>query len=188
MTGAIEKLEKGAVVADIGCGRGASTIIMAKAFPNSTFLGFDIHEKSIQYAQAEANASGMKNISFQTATAKMFPGKYDLVTCFDCLHDMGDPAGASAHIFQALKDDGNWMIVEPMAGDSLEENMNPIGRSFYSFSTTICTPTSLSQEVGAALGAQAGEAKLTEVIMEGGFTKVRRAAETPFNLILEARK
>lgn len=187
LDGVIEKLEAGARVADVGCGHGISTIVMAKAFPNSIFVGYDIHEGSIECARRYARQAGLNNISFEVGTAKTFPGKWDLVTFFDCLHDMGDPIGAVGHVREALNEDGRLMIIEPAAGDSLEENLGPIGRIYYSFSTTICTPTALSQEVGLALGAQAGEAKLREVITEGGFNRVRRAAETPFNIVLEAR-
>jgi ubiquinone/menaquinone biosynthesis C-methylase UbiE len=182
------KLESGGKVGDVGCGFGSSTIIMAKAFPKSNFIGFDIHEPSVEHAREEAKKEGVKNVSFDIATAKNFPGKdFDLVTCFDCLHDMGDPAGAAAHVYSTLKDDGCWMIVEPFANDNLKDNLNPVGRVYYAFSTAVCVPASLSQEMGAALGAQAGEEKLREVVTSGGFTSFRRAAETPFNLILEAR-
>ena len=189
LDGVVEKLQRGAKVADVGCGHGWSTVLMAKAFPKSTFVGYDFHPGSIEEAQAHAEMHGVSaNTRFEVGLAKDFPGKdYDLVTCFDCLHDMGDPAGASAHIRQSLKQDGTWMIVEPMAGNSLEENLNPVGRLYYAGSTMICLPTSLSQEVGAGLGAQAGEAKLREVITSGGFKTVRRATETPFNMVLEAR-
>jgi SAM-dependent methyltransferase len=189
LDGVQEKLERGAKVADIGCGHGASTIIMAEAFPNSEFFGFDYHDASIKRAREAAEAAGVADrITFAVASAKDYPGEgYDLVTVFDCLHDMGDPAGASAHIRDTLADDGTWMIVEPFAGDAVQENLNPIGRVFYGASTVICTPASLDQEVGLALGAQAGEARLAEVIKEGGFSTVRRATETPFNLILEAK-
>lgn len=188
LDGVIDKLQKGAKVADIGCGHAASTIIMAKAFPNSTFFGFDFHAASIEQAKERANAAGVTNVSFAVATAKDFPGNdYDFIAFFDCLHDMGDPIGACAHAKAALKPDGTCMIVEPFAKDSLEENLNPVGRAFYAFSTMLCTPCSLNQEVGLALGAQAGEKKLKEVITNGGFTRFKRATETPFNLILEAR-
>jgi SAM-dependent methyltransferase len=189
LDGVQAKLERGAKVADVGCGHGASTIIMAEAFPNSEFFGFDYHDASIERAREAAQEAGVGDrISFQTASAKDYPGSgYDLVTVFDCLHDMGDPVGASAHVRDTLDADGTWMIVEPFANDRVEENLNPVGRIFYGASTVICTPASLAQEVGLALGAQAGEARLTEVLKEGGFTRVRRATETPFNLILEAR-
>lgn len=183
------KLEKGIQVADVGCGFGISTIMMAEAFPNSRFFGFDFHEPSIEQAQKLAAEKGVENVSFEVAKAKEFGGEsYGLVTFFDCLHDMGDPAGAAKHVFSKLDPDGTWMIVEPFANDNLEENLNPIGRVYYSFSTTVCTPSSLSQEVALGLGAQAGEKRLREVVESGGFTKFRRAAETPFNLILEAKR
>ena len=189
LDGVSEKLERGAMVADVGCGHGASTILMAQAFPNSTFVGFDYHDGSIEQARLRAaEAEVAKNATFETAAAKDFPGgDYDLVCMFDCLHDMGDPVGAAKHVRETLADDGTWMIVEPFANDSVEDNLNPVGRVFYGASTIVCTPASLSQEVGLALGAQAGEAQLTEVIKQGGFTSVRRATETPFNLVLEAR-
>jgi SAM-dependent methyltransferase len=189
LEGVQEKLERGAKVADVGCGHGASTIIMAEAFPNSEFYGFDYHEASIASAREAAEAAGVSDhINFAVAAAKDYPGEgYDLVCVFDCLHDMGDPAGAAAHIHSTLAGDGTWMIVEPFAGDSVADNLNPVGRIFYGASTVICTPASLDQEVGLALGAQAGQARLTEVIEEGGFSTVRRATETPFNLILEAK-
>src|SRR5882757_5850549 len=187
--GVLKKLETGAKVADVGCGHGWSTVVMAKAFPKSQFVGYDFHPGSIADAKAHARSHGVSdNTRFEVGLAKDYPGKdFDLVTCFDCLHDMGDPAGAAAHIRKSLKDDGTWMICEPMAGDRLEQNLNPVGRLYYAASTMICVPTSLSQEVGTALGAQAGEARLREVILKGGFTSVRRAAETPFNMIMEAR-
>jgi len=188
LDGVVEKLQKGAKVADIGCGYAASTIIMAKAFPNSTFIGYDFHDKSIEKAKQRAKEAGVTNISFEVATAKNFPGTdYDFIALFDCLHDMGDPVGACAHIKEVLKPDGTCMIVEPYAKDSLAENLNPVGRAFYAFSTMLCVPCSLNQEVGKALGAQAGEKRLMEAITSGGFSQVRRATETPFNLILEAK-
>ena len=189
LNGVVDKLQRGAKVADVGCGHGWSTVLMAKAFPNSEFVGFDFHPSSIEHAQAHAREHDVSpNTRFQVAIAKEFPGRdYDLVTFFDCLHDMGDPAGAAAHVRQSLKPDGSWMIVEPMAGDRLEDNLNPVGRIYYGASTLVCVPTSLAQEVGAALGAQAGETKLRQVITAGGFRNVRRATETPFNMILEAR-
>ena len=188
LDGVVDKLQKGAKVADIGCGHAASTIIMAKAFPNSTFFGFDFHAASIEQAKERADSAGVANVSFAVATAKDYPGNdYDFITFFDCLHDMGDPVGACSHAKDALKPDGSCMIVEPFSKDSLEENLNPVGRAFYAFSTMLCIPCSINQEVGLALGAQAGEKKLKKVISDGGFTKFRRATETPFNLILEAR-
>ena len=189
LEGVVARLEHGADVADVGCGHGWSTVLMAKAFPNSRFVGYDFHPSSIANAQKHAREHGVHaNARFEVAKAKEYPGTgFDLVTFFDCLHDMGDPAGAAAHVRRSLKPDGTWMIVEPMAGDRLEDNLNPVGRLYYAGSTMVCVPTSLSQEVGAALGAQAGEAKLREVITAGGFRSVRRATETPFNLILEAR-
>jgi len=189
LDGVQEKLERGAKVADVGCGHGASTIIMAEAFPNSEFFGFDYHAASIERAHELAKEAGVDDrITFATDAAKEFPGHgYDLVCVFDCLHDMGDPVGAARHVLGTLDADGTWMIVEPFAGDHVEDNLNPVGRIFYGASTVICTPASLSQEVGLALGAQAGQARLTEVLREGGFTRVRRATETPFNIILEAR-
>lgn len=187
LTGVQEKLQAGGSVADIGCGHGASTLLMADAFPKSRFHGFDYHSGSIEHARSVTN--GSKNAQFDVAAASNFPanGGYDLVAFFDSLHDMGDPVGAAKHVRSTLKPDGVWMIVEPFAHDRAEENHNPLGRLFYSASTMLCTPASLSQEVGAALGAQAGEARLRAVLAEGGFTRVRRAAETPFNLVLEAR-
>jgi SAM-dependent methyltransferase len=189
LDGVVEKLQRGARVADVGCGHGWSTVLMAKAFPKSQFIGYDFHPSSIEHAAAHAREHGVTaNTRFEVATAKGYPEKdFDLVAFFDCLHDMGDPAGAAAHVRQSLKQDGSWMVIEPMAGDKLEDNLNPVGRIYYAGSTMGCVPTSLSQEVGAALGAQAGEAKLREVITAGGFRNVRRAAETPFNMILEAR-
>jgi 2-polyprenyl-3-methyl-5-hydroxy-6-metoxy-1,4-benzoquinol methylase len=189
MAGVEDKLKKGARVADVGCGLGASTILMAKSYPNSEFVGFDYHEKSIETAKQRAqDAHVAERIRFEVASAKNYPGKdYDFVTFFDCLHDMGDPVGASTHVRSTLKKDGTWMIVEPFAGDKLEDNLNPIGRAFYGASTLLCTPASLSQEVGLALGAQAGEKRLREVVTTGGFSHFRRATQTPFNLIFEAR-
>ena len=189
LDGVVAKLERGAVVADVGCGHGASTILMAKAYPKSKFYGFDYHAPSIEAAHDAAAAAGVADrISFEIAAAKDFPAHgYDLVCFFDCLHDMGDPAGAAAHVRKTLARDGTWMIVEPFAHDALADNLNPVGRLFYSASTFICTPASLSQEVGLALGAQAGEARLRQVVESGGFRRFRRASETPFNLVLEAR-
>ena len=183
------KLRCGARVADVGCGHGATTIIMAQAYPKSAFVGFDFHAPSVERARKLAQEAGVANrVTFEVAAAKSYPGKdYDLVTFFDCLHDMGDPIGAAAHVRETLNEDGAWMIVEPYAGDSLEENLTPVGRLYYSASTMICTPASLSQEVGLALGAQAGEARLRTVVTSGGFRHFRRAAETPVNLIFEAK-
>jgi SAM-dependent methyltransferase len=183
------KLRAGARVADVGCGHGASTILMAQAFPKSTFVGFDYHAGSIEWARGVAAKAGVSDrVTFDVASSKAYPGNdYDLVTFFDCLHDMGDPVGAAAHVRASLKPDGCWMIVEPMAEDKLEQNLNPVGRLYYAASTMVCTPASLSQEVGLALGAQAGEARLRDVVTKGGFTRFRRATETPFNMILEAR-
>jgi ubiquinone/menaquinone biosynthesis C-methylase UbiE len=189
LEGVVTKLNSGAKVADIGCGTGNSTFIMAKAFPNSAFIGYDFHEPSIEHATALARQSGIaSNVRFEVAKAKDFPARdLDLVTCFDVLHDLGDPVGAAAHIHRSLKPDGTWMLMEPLAGDATEDNLGPVGRVAYAFSNMACVPVSLSQEVGMALGAQAGQAKLTEVIRAGGFSQVRRAAETPVNMILEAR-
>jgi SAM-dependent methyltransferase len=189
LDGVRAKLEAGALVADVGCGHGASTVIMAQAFPASRFVGFDYHQASIDYARQAAARAGLDQVvSFEVASAKNYPGDgYDLVAMFDCLHDMGDPAGAAAHVLRTLGADGTWMIVEPYAGDRLEDNLNPVGRVFYGASTLVCTPASRDQEVGLALGAQAGEAALREVVTGAGFTRFRRATETPFNLVLEAR-
>ena len=189
LEGVEAKLEAGALVADVGCGHGASTIILAQAFPRSEFVGFDYHEGSIEHARQAASEAGLDGrVSFEVVTAKEYPGDgYDLVAMFDCLHDMGDPVGAAAHVRSTLHPDGTWMIVEPNAGDRLEDNLNPIGRVFYGASTLVCTPASRHQEVGLALGAQAGEARLRDVVVAGGFSRVRRAAETPFNIVLEAR-
>jgi ubiquinone/menaquinone biosynthesis C-methylase UbiE len=189
LDGVVAKLERGAMVADVGCGHGWSTVLMAKAFPKSQFVGFDFHDGSIAEARAHAQKhAGVGNARFEVAKAKALPEKdFDLITCFDCLHDMGDPAGAAGHIRSALKPDGTWMVVEPMAGDRLEDNFNPVSRLYYAASTLVCVPTSKAQEVGSALGAQAGEKRLREVIGGAGFRSVRRATETPFNMILEAR-
>jgi SAM-dependent methyltransferase len=190
LDGVVPKLEAGATVADIGCGHGASTVIMAQAYPASHFFGFDYHTPSIETATQRARDGGVADrVTFAQATAKDYPGQdYDLLCFFDCLHDMGDPVGAARHAYQTLKPDGTVLLVEPFAGDHLQENSNPVGRLFYAASTFICTPNSLSQEVGLGLGAQAGEARLREVFREAGFTRFRRATETPFNLICEARK
>ncbi|MEK6407534.1 MAG: class I SAM-dependent methyltransferase [Acidobacteriota bacterium] len=189
LEGLEEKLKAGASVADVGCGHGASTILMSQAYPKSTFIGFDYHQGSIEYARKKAAEAGVSGrVSFEVAKAKDYPGSdYDFVAFFDCLHDMGDPAGAAAHVLSTLKPDGSWMIVEPFANDKVEDNLNPIGRIFYAASTMICTPASRSQEVGLGLGAQAGEARIREVVTSGGFKRFRRATETPFNLVFEAR-
>jgi SAM-dependent methyltransferase len=188
LNGVDERLRTGASVADVGCGHGASTLIMAEAYPASTFVGFDYHEPSIAHARAAAQKAGVADrVRFEVASAKTYPGDaFDLVTMFDCLHDMGDPVGAAAHVRRSLRAEGVWMIVEPFANDRLEDNLNPVGRIFYSASTFICTPASRAQEVGRCLGAQAGEKRLRAVASEGGFTGFRRAAETPFNLVFEA--
>ena len=184
-----EKLEAGAKVADVGCGKGAATLLMAKAFPNSRFFGFDYHENSIEAARESAKRNGVADrVTFEVSKAKEFPGKdYDLVAVFDSLHDMGDPIGAAAHVRRCLALDGTWMIVEPFANDRLQDNLNPVGRMYYSFSTLLCTPSSRSQEVGLCLGAQAGEKRIGEVVTSAGFTRFRRTAETPFNIVYEAR-
>ena len=187
LDGAVDKLRAGAKVADVGCGHGLSTIVMAQAFPASEFVGYDFHPGSIAAATAHAKAHGVKNVRFEVGRAQDFPGEdYDLVTCFDCLHDMGDPKAAAAHVRKALKPGGSWMVVEPAAGDALGDNLNPVGRIYYSASTMICVPTSLAQETGLALGAQAGEKRVAEVIRSGGFDRVRRVATTPLNMVLEA--
>jgi SAM-dependent methyltransferase len=184
-----KKLEVGARVADVGCGKGASTLLMAKAYPNSRFFGFDYHDKSIGAARESAKRNDVADrVTFDVAKAKEFPGEdYDLVSFFDCLHDMGDPMGAAAHVLQSLNKDGTWMIVEPFANDRLKDNLNPVGRVYYSLSTLLCTPSSRSQEVGLCLGAQAGEKRIREVVTSAGFNRFRRAAETPFNIVYEAR-
>ncbi len=189
LDGVHDKLVRGAKVADVGCGKGASTILMAKAFPNSRIFGFDYHEKSIEAARESAKRQGVADrVTFDVAKAKEFPGKsYDFVAVFDCLHDMGDPVGAAAHVRASLADDGSWMIVEPFANDDLQDNLNPVGRVYYSFSTLLCTPCSRSQEVGMCLGAQAGEKKMRGVVNSAGFSRFRRATQTPFNLVYEAK-
>ncbi len=188
LEGVKAKLEKGAKVADVGCGHGAATLLLAKAFPKSRFIGFDYHRPSIERARELANKAGLDNVRFEVAASKDYPGTdFDLVAFFDCLHDMGDPTGAAKHVRQSLKPDGTWMVVEPLAADRVEGNLHPVGRLFYSASTMLCAPASRSQEVGLALGAQAGEARLRAVIEGGGFTRFRRATETPFNMVLEAR-
>lgn len=189
LEGVADKLAAGARVADVGCGHGASTLIMAEAFPQSRFVGFDYHAQSIEQATARARGAGLDDrVRFEVAPAQGLPGgEYDLVCTFDCLHDMGDPVGAAREVRRALADDGTWLIVEPFAGDTVAENLNPVGRIYYGASTLLCTPASQAQEVGLALGAQAGEARLRDVVTAGGFSRFRRAAETPFNLVLEAR-
>jgi SAM-dependent methyltransferase len=187
LDGVVEKLERGAIVADVGCGHGTSTRIMAQAFPKSEFVGIDFHEDSI--AEARQTTNGLPNVRFETARAQDFDGAdFDLITLFDALHDMGDPVGAARHIASRLAPDGKVMLVEPMAGDALEQNLHPVGRIFYAASTNFCVPASLGQEVGAALGAQAGQKRLEAVLREGGLSNVRRAAETPFNMVLEASR
>jgi SAM-dependent methyltransferase len=189
LEGVEQKLHAGATVADVGCGLGASTILMAEAYPESTFVGFDYHEESIEQARERAEAAGVGDrVRFEVCPASGYPGTgYDLVATFDCLHDMGDPVGAAQHVRGSLAADGTWLIVEPFAGDRVEDNLNPVGRVYYGASTLLCTPASLSQEVGLALGAQAGESRLRDVVTSGGFSRFRRATETPFNLVLEAR-
>lgn len=188
LDGVRDKLEAGARVADVACGHGSSTVLMAKAFPNSVFHGYDFHAPSIEAARARAEAEGLDNVTFSVSVAKDVPAEdYDLVCIFDALHDMGDPVGAAAHLRKAMKPDGTFMIVEPLAGDSVSENMHALGAIYYAFSTLLCTPTSLAQEVGLGLGTQAGQKRLTEVLNEGGFSHVRRAAETQTNMVLEVR-
>lgn len=189
LDGVDAKLRSGIRVADIGCGHGASTILMAQAYPASHFTGFDYHAASIDAANERARRAGVaERCRFEVASAKDFPGRdYDFVAMFDALHDMGDPVGASRHVLATLAPEGTFMIVEPFAGDRVEENLNPVGRAYYAGSTLICTPCSLAQEVGLALGAQAGEARMRAVIRDAGFTRFRRATQTPFNLVYEAR-
>ncbi len=189
LEGMVDRLDAGATVADVGCGHGASTVLMAEAFPASSFVGCDYHEGSITTARRRADQTGVSDrVRFEVAAASGFPGQgYDLVTMFDCLHDMGDPEGAARHVRQSLAPDGAWMIVEPAAGDHVEDNLNPVGRAYYGFSTLLCTPCSLSQEVGLALGAQAGEARIRDVVTKAGFGHFIRVAETPFNIVYEAR-
>lgn len=189
LDGVVQKLSDGALVADVGCGHGASTILMAQDFPRSVFVGSDYHPESIETARARAAAAGVADrVRFEVASAQEFGGdEYDLVTMFDCLHDMGDPVGAAQHVRDLIAVDGTWMIVEPMAGDHVEDNFNPVGRAYYGFSTLLCTPSSLSQDVGLALGTQAGPARIRDVTAAGGFTRFRSAAETPFNRVLEVR-
>jgi SAM-dependent methyltransferase len=187
LDGVEAKLRAGIRVADVGCGFGASTILMAEAYPDSTFVGFDYHQPSIEAARRQAKEAGLTNVTFEAAKSTDYPGSgYGFVTHFDCLHDMGDPVGAAARVKQTLAADGTWMIVEPFAGDRVEDNLNPVGRVFYAASTMVCVPASLHSN-GPALGAQAGEARLREVVMQGGLSRVRRVTQTPFNLVLEAR-
>ncbi|MEU2199549.1 class I SAM-dependent methyltransferase [Isoptericola sp. NPDC019482] len=190
LDGVVERLTRGATVADVGCGHGSSTILMAQAFEGSTFVGYDYHEGSIATARERAEAAGVGDrVRFEVASAQDFPGTgYDLVTMFDALHDMGDPVGAARHVHDALADDGTWMVVEPMAGDRVEDNLNPVGRAYYGFSTLLCTPTSLAQDVGLALGTQAGPSRIRDVVTAGGLTRFREVARTPFNLVFEVRK
>lgn len=189
LDGVVQKLKDGAFVADVGCGHGLSTILMAQAFPNSRFEGFDYHELSIKAAGKNAQEAGVADrVRFDALSAQDIPvSGYDLVTSFDCLHDMGDPAGAAESILKALKPDGTWLIVEPYAGDVVEHNFNPIGRLYYCASVLLCVPGALAQDVGLALGGQAGEKRLREVVLSAGFTRFRRAAETPVNIVYEAR-
>lgn len=189
LDGMRERLEAGASVADVGCGHGASTILMAKAYPKSRFTGFDYHAPSIERARTCAEEEGVADrVNFEQASAKDFPARdYDLVAMFDCLHDMGDPVGAGRHVKETLGKDGVWMIVEPFAHDKLSDNLNPIGRIYYGASTMVCTPASLSQEVGLGLGAQAGELRLRKVALDAGFSRFRKATETPVNMVFEAR-
>ncbi|MEJ2788564.1 MULTISPECIES: class I SAM-dependent methyltransferase [unclassified Pseudoxanthomonas] len=187
LDGAVEKLGHGAHVADVGCGHGASTLLMARAFPHSQFVGYDYHADSVRTANERASAAGIRNARFEVADAVGYDEEdLDLVTFFDCLHDMGDPIGAARHAYQALKPDGHCLLVEPFAGDHVQDNLNPVGRVYYGASSQICVPVSLARH-GPALGAQAGQARLQQVMAEGGFRRFRRAAETPFNLVLEAR-
>ncbi len=189
LDGVEQKLQAGAKVADVGCGLGASTILLAEQYPNSQLLGCDYHAGSIELARKRAADAGVADrISFEVASAQTFVGSgYDLVTSFDCLHDMGDPVGAATHIRQALSPDGTWMIVEPAAGNTVTDNLNPVGRVYYNFSTFLCVPNALSQTGGYSLGAQAGENAIAEVVTAAGFTRFRRASETPFNIVYEAR-
>jgi ubiquinone/menaquinone biosynthesis C-methylase UbiE len=189
LDGVQPKLERGARVADIGCGHGASTVLMAEAYPATTFLGSDYHEGSVAEANSRAAEAGVADrVAFEVAGAQAFSGSgYDLVTSFDCLHDMGDPVGAARHVRSTLAPDGTWLIVEPAAGDTVADNLNPVGRVYYNFSTFLCVPNALSQSGGYALGAQAGEKAIHQVCTDAGFTRFRRVAETPFNLVYEAR-
>jgi 2-polyprenyl-3-methyl-5-hydroxy-6-metoxy-1,4-benzoquinol methylase len=188
LDGVEARLTAGARIADVGCGHGASTLLLAQAYPASSVVGFDAHQGSVDAARKRAADAGLSGqVRFETATATTFDGHYDLVCFFDCLHDMGDPTGACAHVHDHLAPGGTLMLIEPFANDDLSDNLNPVGAAYYGFSTLLCTPSSLSQEVGTALGAQAGEARLREIVTSGGFTRLRRVAETPFNIVLEAR-
>jgi SAM-dependent methyltransferase len=189
LEGVERRLRRGGRVADVGCGHGASTVVMARAYPESSFVGYDYHAPSIEIARRRAKDAGVEDrVRFEVAGAKTYPADgFDLVTFFDCLHDMGDPVGAARHVRESLADGGTWMVVEPFAGDTVADNLNPVGRIFYSASTMVCTPCSLAQEVGLGLGAQAGERRLRGVAEEAGFTHWRRATQTPFNLVFEAR-
>ncbi len=189
LAGVVAKLERGARVADVGCGHGASTILMAQAYPSSTFTGSDYHWEGIETARAHTEAAGVDGrVTYEVAAADSFSGRdLDLVTTFDCLHDMGDPVGAARRVREALATDGTWMIVEPMAGDQVEDNLNPVGRAYYGFSTLLCTPSSLSQDVGLALGTQAGPARIRDVVTAAGFTRFARVAQTPFNQVFEVK-
>lgn len=188
LDGVVDKLTRGARAADVGCGHGASTVLMAKAFPQSQFIGIDYHDASIETARRRADEAGVSNARFEVADATSYDTRdLDFIAFFDCLHDMSDPAGAARHAREALKPDGNCMIVEPFAGDRIEDNLNPVGRVYYGASSLVCVPVSLARH-GPALGAQAGEARLREIVVnQGGFTRFRRATETPFNIVLEAR-
>ena len=187
LDGVEAKLEAGARVADVGCGHGASTLLLAEAYPESSIVGFDAHEGSIDSARKRAADAGLADrVRFEVASASTFEGTFDLICFFDCLHDMGDPSGACASARDRLAPGGSLMIIEPFANDDLSDNLNPVGAAYYAFSTLLCTPSSLSQDVGTALGAQAGESRLRDIVMSAGFTTFRRVAETPFNIVLEA--
>jgi SAM-dependent methyltransferase len=190
LSGVDEKLKTGGTVADVGCGHGASSIVMAQNYPKASFVGFDYHKESIDVARRRAKEAGVEDrVRFEVASAKNYPGSnYDLICFMDCFHDLGDPLGAARHSFQAIAESGSVLLVEPHSGDRIEQNLHPIGRLFYAASTAFCTPNSLSQEVGSAIGAQAGEARYADIIFQAGFRRFRRATETPFNLIFEARK
>lgn len=189
LDGVEEKLRVGAKIADVGCGLGASSRLLAEAYPRSRVVGFDYHRESIELAKKKAREAGLSDrLTFEVAPAASFPGGgYDLVAVFDSLHDMGDPVGAARHVKQALAADGTWLIIEPIAGDSVEQNLNPVGRAYYAFSSFLCVPNSLSQDVGLALGAQAGQQRIHDVVTAAGFTRFRKVGETPFNLVYEAR-